>query len=87
MASPRFRSSPLGHTLIALLVAAPGLVTDAYAKDSTAGSCPDVSGHYRVAGFSPALADALKALRASSAGFTSSEVKFSGRAEDASACG
>ena len=48
-------------------------------------ACPDVAGHYRVAGFisfSDALADTLNALGATSASYPGSEVKLSGRAEE-----
>jgi len=43
-------------------------------------NCPSVAGHYRVAGFGPVLGDALKVWGAEMAGFTDSEVKITGNA-------
>ena len=43
-------------------------------------NCPNVAGHYRVAGFGPVLGDALKVWGAEMAGFTDSEVKIAGNA-------
>ncbi len=45
-------------------------------------ACPDVTGTYRVDEFGAALGDALDALRIRSAGFTGSQVRFSGPAEE-----
>lgn len=46
------------------------------------GVCPELAGHFRVTGFSHALADALERLRIRHAGFTGMEVKLGGRAEE-----
>lgn len=51
--------------------------------DAAEKTCPDVTGHYRVAGFGPVLGDALEVWGAQSAGFSDSEVKISGNSNRA----
>ncbi len=64
--------------ILGLLVVCGGcLASQANALDK---SCPNVAGHYRVAGFGPVLGDALKLLGAEIAGFSDSEVRITGNA-------
>jgi hypothetical protein len=51
--------------------------------EAVATACPDLAGHYRVDGFGPVLADALKATGLSMAGFRDSEVRITGAADTA----
>ena len=69
-----------------LFLAALGLAIAAEVAATEAGprsqaACPDVSGHFRVDGFSAALGEALARLGIRGAGFTGSEVRLGARAE------
>ncbi len=70
----------LGLTALALAVPAASEAGEPSARAREA--CPDVAGTYRVDGFGVAMGDAIKALGIPSAGFTGSQVRFSGPVEE-----
>jgi len=61
-------------SILFCLGAVAGAANAAAAKDNS--SCPDLTGHYRVADFGEANGDALQALHSRMAGFIDSEVRF-----------
>lgn len=77
---PRLLASRLGLIALALALQAGSEAAEPSARAREA--CPDVTGTYRVADFGAAMGDAIKALGIPSAGFTGSQVRLSGPAEE-----